>query len=439
MRSSSGIEMFRIRKSPIPSGGASPNLLVDQIPGQHPVVEVPRLLAVLRGDEEVVDALAGRRLCVQLEPPCERLVDVRDVRVSVPKGVRDRRLREVLEESSQPRVLTFDLAFVAVSFRDVRVHREHARPVGVRRGLQEEPPSAVDGRPRDFFGVEAALGLDPSVELFDPVDLVSGNDVLVERLADDLVGVVPEHLGEPRVDVFHHWRLAVPLDFDHRLREVLEERLEAPSLLVEPAFGPYLTHCVGDPVGQEFVLIGPRPLLEVVGDAGGDRVACDGLAALTGEEDEREVRVCLPDGGEKLDPVYDGHLVIGHDTVEVGCVEALSALAGVVRGLDGEPIVLPFEELRSQVRKPRFVVHVENPNRVRGTTHTYGTPLHPIKTTFYQGAVTDDGPRPYGWGRSLTPRDRGRQVRRRSPGRSRGGRPRSRSRPSARLRPRDRC
>jgi hypothetical protein len=124
-------------------------------------------------------------------------------------------------------------------------------------------------------------------------------------------------------------------------------------------FGLTLLDGVLDPVGEYRVRVQPGPLLEVVRDARRDGLTRDCLAAFPREQDERHLRVLLPDGLEKLDAVLSRHFVVGDNAVVARVRGRGTPVAGTPRGIDDEPPVFPLERLGRQLCMVRLVIDVE--------------------------------------------------------------------------------
>ena len=92
----------------------------------------------------------------------------------------------------------------------------------------------------------------------------------------------------------------------------------------------------------------------------------DLLAALAGEEDERQLGVLLADRPQYLEPVHPGHVVIGDETVRRPVPEYPQAFLETGCCLDGIGVVFPLQVLPCQLRDMWVVVDTENTNIVVG-------------------------------------------------------------------------
>jgi len=160
-----------------------------------------------------------------------------------------------------------------------------------------------------------------------------------------------------------HRPAGVVLAAVHHPGEVADEGLVAAVALVERALGAALLDGVLHAVGEDGVLVGAGLFLEVVGDARRNRVAGDLLGALSGEEDERQVGVVLPDGFEELDAVAAGHVVVGDHAVDAVLGEVVEGVRGVGHRSDVEAAVDAFEVRAGEVPERAVVVHVQDANR----------------------------------------------------------------------------
>jgi len=103
---------------------------------------------------------------------------------------------------------------------------------------------------------------------------------------------------------------------DDTRRDRLQDLVQAVAAPVSRVGRPPGRDRVVDAVRKQDVPVPSATLLEVVGDARGDRVARDLLAPGAGEQDEREVGTVRADGLEELDPVHAGHVVVADDAVD---------------------------------------------------------------------------------------------------------------------------
>jgi hypothetical protein len=124
---------------------------------------------------------------------------------------------------------------------------------------------------------------------------------------------------------------------------------------------------VDDSARQQGVLLGDDPLDEVIGDAGGDGLAGDGLAPRVGKEDEGEIRVSVPHHREDVEPRRLGQLVVAHHAVDV--VEAFEGRLGRRRRPDRQPLVLALQVSGRQPCEIRLVVDVAHANRRPNLRH----------------------------------------------------------------------
>jgi len=138
----------------------------------------------------------------------------------------------------------------------------------------------------------------------------------------------------------------------------LADHLVDPREFVRPLLGTVGLDRVDDPVGQQLVAFGPGPLLEVVGDAGRDRLAGDLLRPLAGEQHERDVGADLADRGEEFEPVHPRHVVVAHDAVERGRVGLEPRERVVDARLDRhvDRVPEPLQLRRREIRGRRVVV-----------------------------------------------------------------------------------
>jgi hypothetical protein len=124
---------------------------------------------------------------------------------------------------------------------------------------------------------------------------------------EEVPGILAEHRGRSPPAV-----LVGGVD-ERKLRPVVAENTEdavgglgeLPQVAGRP-LAPGPRDGVLDPVCQDRLLAGPGLRLEVVRDAGGDRVARDLLRALSGEENKGDVGVPLADVPKELDAVRRG-------------------------------------------------------------------------------------------------------------------------------------
>jgi len=244
---------------------------------------------------------------------------------------------------------------------------EPASPDLDRRG--REGPDAVGGSAGHRLGGQPGALPHAAVDPLGLRFVVVGDDVLVQRLADDLLGGVAEHLLEGRVDPPDDRLLVLVLDLDGRLGELLEQHPEPPALLVEPRRRPGLIDGIGDAVRQQSVLFGAGLLLEVVGHPGRHRLAGDRLASLSGEEDERDVGVSPADRLEELQAVHPRHVVVRDDAVERLVGEPVERGRRLRLGRDRQPRVLPLEEPRGHLGHVGVVVDVEYADGAIPTCH----------------------------------------------------------------------
>lgn len=117
---------------------------------------------------------------------------------------------------------------------------------------------------------------------------------------------------------------------------------------------------VGDAVGQQFELLGSAHLLEVLGDACGDGLAGDLLAAPSSEQDEWEIAVALPDRLQELDAVHPRHLVVAHDAVDSPRSEAFEPRTRGMLAHDCDVVGDALQVGRRQVGDAGIVVDVEH-------------------------------------------------------------------------------
>jgi hypothetical protein len=161
--------------------------------------------------------------------------------------------------------------------------------------------------------------------------------------------------------------------------DLADQRVDA-FLASGPPPGPVGGDRVRDPVGEDGVLVAAGRLLEVVGHAGGDRLARHPLVALAGEQDERDLLVAVPYRLEERQAVRPGHLVVRDDAVDPLGLEHVEPGLDAGHAGDLEPVVLAFEEPRGQFAERPVVVDVEDPDRVGSHVHrplcTMG-PVHP--------------------------------------------------------------
>ena len=111
-----------------------------------------------------------------------------------------------------------------------------------------------------------------------------------------------------------------------------------------------------DPVREHRILVGVGVLPEGIGDAGGDGLAGDRLAALPGEEDEGKLRVLVADRFEERESVAFREIVVADHTLD-GPVEPIEPVVGGGFGHDVEPF--PVEK-----RRDGRVVHAQHPDRI---------------------------------------------------------------------------
>jgi hypothetical protein len=150
------------------------------------------------------------------------------------------------------------------------------------------------------------------------------------------------------------------VDDEDDVARLLDERAKVSALALDRTIGAVLFDGVPDPVGEEFVLFGAPPFLEVVGHPRRDRVTRHLLAPFSGVEEKGQVRVLLANGVEELDPRLPRHVVIRHHAVERFVRESRQPTVGVRGGDDVEAVVLAFEERRRHIREVRLVVDVEH-------------------------------------------------------------------------------
>jgi len=192
---------------------------------------------------------------------------------------------------------------------------------------------------------------------------VEAGEGLPDDRPEQLLGPTIGDRGPGLVDV----RVApVGVDGEEAVRDALVDPAESPLGPFALPSGAAPGHRVPDPVDQELVLFGAGLLLEVVGHPGRDGLARDPLAALPGEQDEREVGVLLADGLEELDAVHAWHVVVRDDAVDGGPLELFEARGSARHRPDAEGVVDALEVAGGHLAEIRVVVHVEDPHRLVG-------------------------------------------------------------------------
>jgi len=216
--------------------------------------------------------------------------------------------------------------------------------------LEDRPPDVV-GLGRPLARQRALDGVD------DP--LAAGHDV-EGRLPYEFAGVEGEVDQSLAPAEGEH---AVGVKREHDQRHVRDDGVEPFVLAFECGPGAAFLDSVRDPVCQDGELFEPRFLLQVVGHAGGDGLAGDRFRPPPGKKNERQVRVRLADGFEKLDTVHAGHVVVADDAVDAG-TESLQSRLGAGRRFECEPLVLASERLDSQLGEILVVLDTEHSYRL---------------------------------------------------------------------------
>jgi hypothetical protein len=117
---------------------------------------------------------------------------------------------------------------------DIRVNRVPVDVVVVGQGdiPEQKIPHPIGGLAAEDF-VQRLASLDAVVDAAGLPAAVRWDDEVVDVLADDLVGIVPEHVGKRFVDELHVWFVALVDVPRRRFGEVLEKRIETPVLSLE--------------------------------------------------------------------------------------------------------------------------------------------------------------------------------------------------------------
>nr|WP_284033483.1 hypothetical protein [Halobaculum sp. DT31] len=274
--------------------------------------------------------------------------------------------RQVRDERLQPVVHRLQFPPVPEPLGDVRQREHHARDLA--GAVEQRRPVHTQHLPRPVGPVDRvtdALHRFAGVQDATERQFLVGDRVAVE-VADPPLGVVvrpgrerglgqPEHLlravvGEDEPP------LAVQLDdtAGHRLHHLFEAALA----VLGPCRRPVCLDGVLDPVGEDRVRLAAAPLLEVVGDAGGDGLAGDLLAPLPCEQHEREGGVALADAAQQFDAVGVDQLVVRDDTVDRPRVERGERLGGVGGPHRLHPAALEREHLGRERTEVGVVVDV---------------------------------------------------------------------------------
>ncbi len=138
--------------------------------------------------------------------------------------------------------------------------------------------------------------------------------------------------------------------FDLRERTRPDERLVDTAYEVANPFkfssaliGAVLFDGVFDTVCEEFVSFHAVPFPQIIGCTGGDGVASDRFAPLTGKKNKREIRVLLTDGFEEFNTVFPGHSVVADKTVNASCSKAVERFSSTCCSYNIEFTGLLFE------------------------------------------------------------------------------------------------
>ena len=217
-------------------------------------------------------------------------------------------------------------------------------------------------RPGGTAALRAVVG--PDVYLLDVLDAAGArprdDDARFVALADprERVGF---RLTEPLTDV--GFDLLAGLSADQFALDVPDHAVDAFEF-GRASLGAVGLDGVVDAVGEQFVLVGAGRLPEVVGDAGRDGLVGDFLAALAGEEDERDVRGVGPHRLQEVEPAHRRHGVIAHDAIDRRrlVLEAGKRRLDCRLDLDVDALVDAFEMGRRQLRNRPFVVDQQDRN-----------------------------------------------------------------------------
>ncbi len=234
--------------------------------------------------------------------------------------------REALDDRSEDRVRSVEVTLASFPVGDVGRDAEDRSALRIDRIVRklpglEKPHLPVSGRQWLLGDVPGLAGLDDgAINGPEPINLLFGaGEVGIRRplkVADGRsVGLGGRLVCEEE--------LAGPVFDEHQLGEQIDDLAQLGPRRLGSLFVATPFDSVVNPVGQDSILAGAGLFLQVVRDAGRDRVAGDGFTTLARVEDERQAGRPLAHRFEKLKSVHAGHLVVAHDAVDLLVGESL--------------------------------------------------------------------------------------------------------------------